>query len=154
MCQALAFALGSALAPGNTWLALPSAERNVECAHAQSSMALLYLYLRGAFKIRSCVNFRCTGKEHSVERQQSLKPCLALPFTECVTFHRSLDLNEHHFSHSQNKDNSMHCLPHRVVKELTVEWTGHIMAVVIKVLRLSPSRKQVADSMSVRGSTM
>lgn len=66
MYRDLAFALRSALASGNTWLALQQAELGVEFAHAQLTRALP-LYLRGVFKTRSCVNVVCTGKEHSVE---------------------------------------------------------------------------------------
>ena len=79
MYRNLAFALGSALAPGNTWLAQPS-DRIGEGAHARSPTALLHLlYLSGTFKARSLVNFPVYLEDRSKERQESLKPPVALP---------------------------------------------------------------------------
>lgn len=65
----LAFALGSALAPGNTCLALPTAELGLEFAHAQSPAAVLHLlyypvHLKpGAVWLCEFI-LPCTGKEH------------------------------------------------------------------------------------------
>ena len=85
------------------------AELGLACAHAQSPTAPLPLRLRGAFKPKTYVNCPVYQKERSIERQETLKPYLALPLTGCVTFDRSLDFNEHRFSHPLKEDNnSMH----------------------------------------------
>lgn len=76
----------------------PRAELDL-CARAQSHTPLHLTYLRGAFKARTPMNFPRVPEKAFYKETATLKSCLALPVTGYVTLDRSLDFNEHRFSH-------------------------------------------------------